>query len=272
MEQNAYQGIQGLPSPSSKNHTPYINLIVMAAEWAENHRGASPVISEPFADFIIYISFLVSETEWWIHAFTESQRKAALFYRDLNTYWIVIAIGVLSPEVERVVLLCLPKIDRGKYFPLANPSPESQEITPEATPTPSQRTRQTRELNPQLKNLPTYALVKHYALVRKTSVFSFIVEQSDNLTFAKIHNFIQHKNNYQLSSKGKVVYDGGFSWIARELGTSLSTVGRAFAWMAPRKLVTKIAPQDHRIRKNSRWYVCTSMAQNLKLWSLARSH
>ena len=137
--------------------------------------------------------------------------------------------------------------------PIANPSPKKQ-------PTPT---------NPDLKNLPTYALVKHYALVRKTTVFDFILEQSGSLNFSKVHDFIQHKNNFKLSSRGKVVYDGSFAWIARELRISMRTVWGAFHWMAQRKLVTKIAPQDHLKKKNSRWYVCTSMAQNLKLWSLA---
>lgn len=129
--------------------------------------------------------------------------------------------------------------------------------------------KQPTPINPDLKNLPSFALVKHYALVRKTTVFDFILEQSGSLNFSKVHTFIQHKNNYKLSSRGKVIYNGSFSWIARELKISMRTVWGAFHWMAERKLVTKIAPQDHRIKKNSRWYVCTSMAQNLKLWSTA---
>jgi len=125
------------------------------------------------------------------------------------------------------------------------------------------------ELNPDLKNLPTFGLIKHYALIRKTSVFNFILEESGSLTFPRIHNFIQHNGNYKLSTRGKVVYDGGFYWIARELGISLQTVWRAFAWMKSRKLVTKIGAQDHQKKKRSRWYVCTSMPQNLKLWAMA---
>lgn len=131
--------------------------------------------------------------------------------------------------------------------------------------------KQPTPINLDLKNLPSIALVKHYALVRKTTVFDFILEQSGSLSFAKVHDFIQHHENYKLSSRGKGVYDGSFAWIARELEISLRTVWGAFHWMAERKLVTKIAPQDHRIKKNSRWYVCTSMAQNLKLWSMAFS-
>ena len=129
--------------------------------------------------------------------------------------------------------------------------------------------KQPTPINPDLKNLPSIALVKHYALVRKTSVFDYILEQSGSLNFSKVHDFIQHKNNYKLSSRGRVVYDGSFSWIARGTRIHRNTVWNAFRWMAQRKLVTKIAPQDHRIKKNSRWYVCTSMLHNLRLWSKA---
>lgn len=144
--------------------------------------------------------------------------------------------------------------------PNPDPAPASEIEKPKKQPTP---------INPDLKNLPSFALVKHYALVRKTTVFDFILEQSRSPSFARVHGFIQHKNNYKLSSKGKVVYDGGFYWIARELEISIWTVWRAFHWMASFKLVTKIGPQNLEKHKRSRWYVCTSMAQNLKLWSLA---
>ena len=122
--------------------------------------------------------------------------------------------------------------------------------------------------SPDLKNLPSFAQVKHYALVRKTTVFDFIFEQSRSLSFAKVHGFIQHHGNFKLSSPGKIVYNGSFAWVARDLGIHRDTVWRAFHWMAERKLVTKIGDQDHRKKRNSRWYVCTSMAQNLKIWSL----
>jgi len=143
-----------------------------------------------------------------------------------------------------------------------------REISPPPIHKPSSK-KQPSGINPDLKNLPSFALVKHYALVRKTTVFDFILEQSRSLSYARVHDFIQHNENYSLSSRGKGVYNGSFAWIARELRVSMRTVWGAFHWMAERKLVTKIGAQDHRIKKNSRWYVCTSMAQNLKLWSTA---
>jgi len=192
------------------------------------------------------------------------------------------SIRVLPPDVlEREVknfLRCLKKFKPNKrdlldalataleptrylhLFKNPGPQPAVEIEKPKKQPPP---------INPDLKNLPSIALVKHYALVRKTTVFNFILEQSRSLSYSRVHDFIQHHENYSLSSRGKGVYNGSFAWIARELGIHRDTVWRAFHWMAKWKLVTKVGPQDHRIKKNSRWYVCTSMAQNLKLWSLA---
>ena len=271
MNQNTSQDIPGKSSPPQKDRTPYINQMLIAGDWLRKHLGVDRPKIDGTTDLVVWASFLICETESWVIAFTKAQRSAAHFYRDPNTYWRTIAIGVSTPEVEKECLESLDDSDIEGFFPDRNSAPSPQEITPRATTTPRLSSRKTPALNPDLENLSTYGLVKHYALVRRTSVFNFIIEQSGNLTFAKIHNFIQHKNNYKLSSRGKIVYDGSFAWVARELRISTRTVSRAFAWMAPRKLVTKIGPQDHRIRKNSRWYVCTSMAQNLKLWSIARS-
>jgi hypothetical protein len=137
--------------------------------------------------------------------------------------------------------------------PISNPSPIAAEIP----------------VLIHYTHLPTIAQVKHYALVRKATVFDYMSEQAPSLSYPKVHKFIQHHGNFKLCAPGKVVYDGGFYWIARELKISIRTVWRVFHWMAQRKLVTKIAPQNLKKHKRSRWYVCTSMAQNLKLWRLA---
>lgn len=120
-----------------------------------------------------------------------------------------------------------------------------------------------------LKNLPTVAQVKHYALVRKSKTFDYILEQSGRISFARVHEFALHHGNFKASKKGKVVYDRSFAWIERELRLSHRTVCRAFKWLGERKLITKLGPADWRIHKNSVWYVCSSMKQNLKLWSMA---
>jgi hypothetical protein len=192
--------------------------------------------------------------------------------RALNAF--LMHLDKYKPNKYQLYFNLITALDLSRTTPfIANPGLE--DIEGQRHPAPQRplkaeiKKKQPTPINPDLKNLPSIALVKHYALVRKTSVFDFILEQSSSLNFSKVHDFIQHKNNYKLSSRGKVVYDGSFSWIARELGIHRNTVWNAFHWMAERKLVTKIAPQDHRKKKNSRWYVCTSMAQNLKLWSIA---
>ncbi len=204
-----------------------------------------------------------------------SQIGAGKFCRSSDDAWFVIS-ELLLKELEKQNLADVPgsrnhprTSDTQSGIPLERTKTILDRVSHKPAGDYKIPPRPGPELNPDLKNLPTYGLIKHYALVRKTSVFNFILEQSGSVTTARVHNFIQHKNDYKLSARGKVVYDGSFAWISRELGISTRTIGRAFAWMKSRKLVTKIGAEDHRIRRNSRWYVCTSMAQNLKLWSMA---
>lgn len=120
----------------------------------------------------------------------------------------------------------------------------------------------------EMKHLPSIAQVKHYALVRKSTTYEFIADHAPSTSYAKVHEFIKHHGNFAKSKPGKIVYDAGFAWISKHQRISLKTVKRAFPWLASRKLVTKIGAQDHRIHRNSTWYVCSSMKQNLKLWHL----
>lgn len=200
----------------------------------------------PYEDFLKRIKNFIAASEYW-------PKKKDFLFNAL--------IAHLEPKTP---IDCFED-------PASEATDRHHHPSPQPAPTIEKPKKQKPELNPDLKNLPSIALVKHYALVRKTNVFDFILEQSGSLSFAKVHHFIQHKNNYKRSSRGKVIYDASFSWISRELRIHRNTVWRAFHWMAQRKLVTKIGPQDHRKKKNSRWYVCTSMAQNLKLWSMASS-
>ena len=145
MEQNAYQEIPGLPSPSSKDHSPYIESIVMAAEWLKKHRGADSPIGDQKADLTIYVSFLITETEKWTDKFRDSQRNAARFYRDKDTYFRTIAIGVSTPQTEKVCLEIFPNLDRGKYFPHDIPAPTPEKINPRGIPAPQPRIQEAPE-------------------------------------------------------------------------------------------------------------------------------
>ena len=136
MEQHAYQGIPGLPPPSSKDHTPYIDRITATSDSLYKSNRTRLPIPNPITDFIIYISFLISDPEWWTATFTKGQRSAARFPTDLNTYWETIRIALYTPKLEKIVMLCLPLLDREKYFPHTIITPTLQRITPESTPTP----------------------------------------------------------------------------------------------------------------------------------------
>lgn len=139
METHAYQGIPGLPPPSSKDHTPYIDRITGASNSLYKSNRTRLPIPNPMTDFIIYISFLISDPEWWAAAFTKGQRSAARFPTDLNTHWETIRIALYTPELEKVIMLCLPLLDREKYFPQTHLTPDSQKITPRPAPAPKKK-------------------------------------------------------------------------------------------------------------------------------------
>jgi hypothetical protein len=129
-----------------------------------------------------------------------------------------------------------------------------------------------------LKNLPTIAQVKHYALVRKAKPYEYIVKYAPSSRCGEVYKFMFEHPDYEKSKRGKRVYDNGFGWIADELEISLSTIGRSVKWLEGAKFLGKAWPAnpgydpktgkpDKKKRRNSGWYVCTSMVQNLFLWT-----
>jgi len=245
------------------------NLLTACIEHVTNQRDGPDNIENDFFKEIIATSYNVLPFPTFHDTLKRIHKYAVNLNIPKTVYWNTIITALFTPEVERAYLDLYPEFKREEPIPTETPTSTPRKTQPTTTPTPNLTSKQTPEQNPDLKNLSTYGQVQYYALVRKTTVFDYILEQSRSPSFAKIHTFIQHHGNYRLSQPGKVIYDRSFAWITRELGISMRTVSKAFTWMAQRKLVTKIATQDHRIRKNSRWYVCTSMAQNLKLWSMA---
>jgi hypothetical protein len=245
------------------------NLLTASIEHVTNQMDGPDNIQNDFYREIIATSYNVLPFETWRAKLRGAHKKTLKFSVPKSLYWYQIISDLFTHEVEKAFLDLYPDFKIEEHIHNQTPGIPPKQIAPTTTPTPNLTSKQTPEQNPDLKNLSTYGKVQYYALVRKTTVFDYILEQSGSRSFAKIHTFIQHHGNYDLSSRGKVVYNGSFAWITRELGISMRTVSKAFTWMAQRKLVTKIANQDHRIKKNSRWYICTSMAQNLKLWSMA---
>jgi len=121
MEQNTSQEISGLPNHSIEDFKNYVDLITTAVDWAhKNNDAPSSAILEGEGDIII-VSFLLSEFKGWSERFGKSQKMAARFYRDPDTYWRTIALGISTPEVEKSCLDLFPNLDRGKYFPHEEP-------------------------------------------------------------------------------------------------------------------------------------------------------
>ena len=117
MEQNTHTNTPTLTSSYPKDHTPYLDLIIKTVKGIHQHLGAPNHIDEEVAGFIIYSSFLISETEDWKRRFILFRKYATEKYTTSQNYWRTIARGVSTPEVERVCLELLPNLDKGKYFP-----------------------------------------------------------------------------------------------------------------------------------------------------------
>jgi len=116
MEQNTSQETSRKSSPPQRNHLPYIELIASAADFISERERIPRRIAEPIADFIIYVSFLHTETEWWTDEFINAQARAADFYRNQYDYWRLIARPLTTPTVERECLKILPRLRGHKYF------------------------------------------------------------------------------------------------------------------------------------------------------------
>ncbi len=136
MSEQPYLDTLRIPSPSEKDHQPFIDLIITAVDWAHKHRNAPPHITDPEADFIIYISFLTSDTQRWITRFKDAQKKAARFWRDPNTYWKAIASGVCTPKSITLCKTMLPSLDAEIYLNETSHQPTPQKIAPQPTPKP----------------------------------------------------------------------------------------------------------------------------------------
>jgi hypothetical protein len=116
MQTNPQTNTTRTHTPSKKNHLPYIELITGAADFISEKERIPRTIAEPIADFIIYVSFLHTKTDWWIDTFTKARTFAAVHYRNPHDYWRLIARRLSTPKVESECYKILPGLRRLEYF------------------------------------------------------------------------------------------------------------------------------------------------------------
>ena len=240
MEQNAYQGIPGLPSPSTKDHSPYIESIVMAYDWLKKHKGTDSPISDQKADLTIYVSFLITDTEKWTDKFRDSQRNAAKFPRDKDNYWRAIALGLSTPQTEKVCLEIFPDLDREKYFPPEIPTPTPQKITPQPLPKTKLSRRRPRE----------------------ETIVQFITSHTTSINYLQGFIFVSRHTKNHFSARGREVYPYGQEYVSRNLEISLRTVTRIFSWLQRHHIIFKRSNENPELKKSATWFVCTSWKQS----------
>jgi hypothetical protein len=238
----------GIPSPSEKDHSPFFKLWTMAFDWLQKNKNPPPYIIDPNADLIIYISFLTSKTKWYATRFRDSQKKAATFYRDPNTYWITIAIGVCHSKAIEVCKKLHPSFDSESYLIKTNALPASQKITPSAT--------STQIIKPLQKKLPLKARRR-----RLPTVTEFILFYAPSKSCERIYSTTLSCCRNKRSSKGKKVYPYGQRYIAKLTRLSIRTVKRDWSWLRNRGIFNKARKENPRDHRCSLWYVCTSMKQ-----------
>jgi hypothetical protein len=120
---------------SKEEFITYVNLLTKAVQWIhKNHNEPEHYTDVPVGDIII-ISFLISEFDWYCTALINSLRSAAKVYRNPDTYWKTIALGVWTPDVEKAWLYLHPDLPRPEYFPPAEIPLTPQKIISKEIPT-----------------------------------------------------------------------------------------------------------------------------------------
>lgn len=149
METNTQNNTTRTHTLSKKNHLPYIELITSAADFISERERIPRTIADPIADFIIYVSFLHTETEWWTDTFTKARNRAEGIYGNPYDYWRLIARDLSTPKVERECLKILPRLRGHKYFshlhsnaaaPIANNPTLPKQYRPPQTYWPERKT------------------------------------------------------------------------------------------------------------------------------------
>jgi len=248
MSENFYRDVLGITPPSEKDHQPYIDLITKAIDWAHKHKVAPDHITDPEADLVIYISFLASETESWISRFKNSQRNAALFYRDPDTYWRTIAIGVVTRKSLDSCKKLYSSLDTQKYLTETRLPPSPQKLTPQASPKPSTITTPKKPIPRVIKP-------------RVPTVTEFILRHSPSQSYEQVYLTTLGCCKNKKSAEGRKVYPYGQRYIANLIPLSQRTVERAWSWLRRQGIFNKAWNENPEKHRCAGWYVCTSMKQ-----------
>jgi len=248
MTEDFYRDILGITPPSEKDHRPFIDLIDMAVKWAHKHKNAPTHITDPEADLVIYISFLATETECWKSTFRDSQNYAGFHYRDPNTHWRTIAMGVSTRKSLQAAKKLLPSLDTEIYSIETRRPPLSQKITPGPTPISS-------IITPLMKRIP------RPIKPRLPTVTDFILRHSPSQSYEQVYLTTLGCCKNKKSAKGRKVYPYGQRYIAKLTRLSLPTVTRAWAWLHLQGIFNKAWNENPEKHRCAGWYVCTSMKQ-----------
>lgn len=226
-------------TPSQKNHAPYIKLIQKALGPSPLARGKAWGFTDQIADLIIYRSFLTLPLEEWTSKF-ERALKSALIIRDKRELFArTIALGLLTPAVEKAVLEILPHIDQAKYFGHDAPGVPSPAAVPGYGPT----------LKPFIPKK------------RKPSIAEYIEAEAPSINYLKVWRFLSNHTRNRFSSRGRHVYPYGQDYVSRLTELSLREVSRIFTWLKQKHLISKRKNESKRSHKASQWFICVSFKQ-----------
>lgn len=238
--QNSYLDTTELYNHSPDEFLAYVDTITKAVDWAHKHKGAPNDCALGELGDIIIVSWFISENGSWIKCFTDAQRIAAKFYRDQNTYWKTIVLGLSTPAVEKACLEMFPDLDREEYFPFTHPTRARTTIVPEVSPkTKPSTTRSPRQ-----------------------TILQSVKKRSPSIRYLRVFEFLSSHTKNKTSSRGREVYPYGQHYAARTLGISLRSTERIFHWLRRRGIIFKRSNENWDHHRCATWFVCTSWKQS----------
>lgn len=284
MNQHAYQEIPGYPNAFTKNPKQYIALISETVDWLHREKKAPNHITEPIADFIIYISFLITDPLTWRNFFYSARSKALRSYTTPNAFWITVQRHLTTSDVAKLCMILLPRINKEKYFPTPDPTPPQETITPRTftkdtrdklyhTSTPQridsgaiqQLITQIPRRSPEQLRIAARATPTPKRKQTKTltgSVVPYITDHAPSTNYLKVYFFIKGCTKNRFSSRGRYVYPYGQKYVAKKLNISLHSVARAFSWLKRKHIIFKRRPENPKRRRTATWFICVTWEQS----------